>query len=583
MRASGSAPARARAPGPARVATTAPAAAGHAGQLVLEVVHVGQVRRQLGQLVERGDADPLEEVAGRAVQVRAGLAVLAGLLDQAAGQQGAHHAVDVHAADRGHPGPGHRLLVGHDGEGLQRRLGEPRLLPVEHEALDDGGVLLARVVAPAAGDVAQLEAAALLGVLAGQLRERVRRPRRPGSRPPEASVTSSSGWSATISTASSDGPQRRHGDVERLRRRGRRRSRSVTPGLLGCRSSSSRCSVRRPYVRRLGRGAVELVGDRRPRRRRHRSTGRSARRAASPGRSRRHPRGTARAATGTAPPWSACPGESPHSARNVIVPLRRSRSTTRAACSRTLTLAAWMCCSDTSSTGLGSSAFAASRANWSSPIPISTSGSSAANRSSSPTARGCRVDSPASRSLEHRGDLLERAVLQQPGEQQVAGLQQREVLLVLDVALRQQPGGLEVEQRRGDQQERRRLLEVPDLAAGLDVRDELVGDLRQRHLGDVELVLGDQAEQQVERALEVVEPDLERGRRLATGHLEAVAAVGSFLGQPPHERAVVAVGLEVGQHERQRLAHHAGPGRRPGRGSGAAPAGRARGRAARRR
>ena len=36
---------------------------------------------------------------------------------------------------------------------------------------------------------------------------------------------------------------------------------------------------------------------------------------------------------------------------------------------------------------------------------------------------------------------------------------------------------------------------------------------RQRDLGDVQLVLGDQAEQQVERALEVVEV-----------HLEAVAA-----------------------------------------------------------
>ena len=94
-------------------------------------------------------------------------------------------------------------------------------------------------------------------------------------------------------------------------------------------------------------------------------------------------------------------------------------------------------------------------------MPISTSGSRVANRSSSPT--DARVPPRLRRQplLEHAGDLLERPVLQQPGEEQVARLEQREVLLVLDVALRQQPGGLEVEQGRGDQQERRGLLEVP--------------------------------------------------------------------------------------------------------------------------
>ena len=71
--------------------------------------------------------------------------------------------------------------------------------------------------------------------------------------------------------------------------------------------------------------------------------------------------------------------------------------------------------------------------------------------------------------LEDGGDLLEGAVLQQPREQQVARLEQREVLLVLDVAVRQQPGGLEVEQGRGDQQERRGLLEVPLRPGRLDV------------------------------------------------------------------------------------------------------------------
>ena len=80
-----------------------------------------------------------------------------------------------------------------------------------------------------------------------------------------------------------------------------------------------------------------------------------------------------------------------------MAPVRRSRSMTSAACSRTLTRGAWMCCRLSSASGRGSSALAASWANWSRPIPMSTSGSRLANRSSSPTARGCRRDSPASR------------------------------------------------------------------------------------------------------------------------------------------------------------------------------------------
>ena len=56
--------------------------------------------------------------------------------------------------------------------------------------------------------------------------------------------------------------------------------------------------------------------------------------------------------------------------------------------------------------------------------------------------------------------MLERAVLQQPGEQQVAHLEQRQILVVFDLPGRQQPGGLEIEQGRGHHQKRRRLLQV---------------------------------------------------------------------------------------------------------------------------
>jgi hypothetical protein len=107
------------------------------------------------------------------------------------------------------------------------------------------------------------------------------------------------------------------------------------------------------------------------------------------------------------------------------------------------------------------------------------------------------------------GRLLVRAVLQQPCEQQVPRLEQGQVLLVLHLGGGQQPRGLEVEQGRGDDEELRRLAEVPGRAEGTDVRDELVGHPRQGDFGDVELVLGDQRQQQVERPLEVRQADLE--------------------------------------------------------------------------
>ena len=102
--------------------------------------------------------------------------------------------------------------------------------------------------------------------------------------------------------------------------------------------------------------------------------------------------------------------------------------------------------------------------------------------------------------------------MQQPREQQVPGLQQGEILLVLHLARGQQPGRLQVEQSGRHHQEIACLVQVPSLGAGPDVGDELVGHLGQGDLGDVELVLGDQAQQEIERALEHVEVDLESAR-----------------------------------------------------------------------
>jgi hypothetical protein len=117
------------------------------------------------------------------------------------------------------------------------------------------------------------------------------------------------------------------------------------------------------------------------------------------------------------------------------------------------------------------------------------------------------------------GRLPVGAVLQEAGEEQVPRLQGGEVLLVVDVRAGQEAGGLEVQQRRGDDDEARRLVEVEG-GGGPQVPDELVGDGGEGDLGDVEAMLGDEPQEQVERTGEDVEVDLEPGavlvRRQAT-------------------------------------------------------------------
>ena len=73
---------------------------------------------------------------------------------------------------------------------------------------------------------------------------------------------------------------------------------------------------------------------------------------------------------------------------------------------------------------------------------------------------GTRRAASASRSRRNARRLLVGLVLQQPGEQQVAGLEQLEVVLVVDLGGGQQPGRLEVEQGGGDDQELAGLVEV---------------------------------------------------------------------------------------------------------------------------
>ena len=117
---------------------------------------------------------------------------------------------------------------------------------------------------------------------------------------------------------------------------------------------------------------------------------------------------------------------------------------------------------------------------------------------------------------EHRGDVLERLALEQPGEQQVALLPQRQLLVEVDVgAARQQAPGLELDERGGDQQELGRDVEVEGLQT-LDLGQVGVDDGGQADLVDVDLFGQDQPQQQVERAVEHGGGDVEGHRDHAT-------------------------------------------------------------------
>src|ERR1700761_3691934 len=135
--------------------------------IVLDVLDVlWQERRQVRQLVQGRHSEALKEVAGGAVQDRAGLGVGPRVLNEPAQHERPDHAVAVDAAHRGDSGPADRLPVGDDGQGLKRRLGEPDFLAVPDEPLDERGAVFSSIEAPAARYLPQVEAAAVPGVLA---------------------------------------------------------------------------------------------------------------------------------------------------------------------------------------------------------------------------------------------------------------------------------------------------------------------------------------------------------------------------------------------------------------------------------
>ena len=283
---------------------------------------------------------------------RAALAVVAGLLDQAAGDQGAHHAVDVDAAHRGDPRPAHRLPVGDDGERLERGLGQPGLLAVEHEPLD-----VRRARRPGCRTASRRRPGAARS--RGPARRTPRRAR--AARATTSSVGRSATWASVTSL------DRLVDDHQDRLERGAQRDAVVRRASIGCSSGvvigalssrrsivvSSGTSVGLGSARRCSSSAsvVAVVGARRrrprrtrrgprPRPRRCRSSGRAARRAGRPARRRPRPRGRARAARGTARRRRGCPRSRRSGPGRSRCATRRSAVTRIAACSRTLTCGA---------------------------------------------------------------------------------------------------------------------------------------------------------------------------------------------------------------------------------------------------
>jgi hypothetical protein len=124
----------------------------------LQDAGVGEEVGDRGEITERVEPEPFEELAGGAEQGGlAGAGVATHLVDVAALLQGAHHPVDVHAPDRRHLGPRDGLLVGHDRQGLQRRRRQAGALALQHEPLHVGRQVGMALEAVAPGHLHQHE------------------------------------------------------------------------------------------------------------------------------------------------------------------------------------------------------------------------------------------------------------------------------------------------------------------------------------------------------------------------------------------------------------------------------------------
>src|SRR5439155_26428868 len=115
------------------------------------------------------------------------------------------------------------------------------------------------------------------------------------------------------------------------------------------------------------------------------------------------------------------------------------------------------------------------------------------------TDRTRRVGDPG---VQHLRRVLEGLAVEQAREQQIAFLESTQLLVELDVvAAREQTPRLKLHERRLDQQELGRGLEIDSLHA-FDLGAERVDDARERDLPEVDLLLQDEVQEQVEGAFE---------------------------------------------------------------------------------
>ena len=120
--------------------------------IVLDVLDVRPAGTAPGRAARPGSPCPAARGSSRWCGTR--MAPVSGSVPEssaeAAQDERPDHAVAVDAAHGGYPRPADGLPVGDDGQGLERRLGEPYLLAVPDEPLHERRAVLPSIEAPAA-------------------------------------------------------------------------------------------------------------------------------------------------------------------------------------------------------------------------------------------------------------------------------------------------------------------------------------------------------------------------------------------------------------------------------------------------
>ena len=199
-------------------------------------------------------------------------------------------------------------------------------------------------------------------------------------------------------------------------------------------------------------------------------------------------------------------------------PTSGSRRSTDSTASRTLarTGATWSV--STTTTGGAASARSAAARSASGFTRSSGSGASERSGSSGPAVRGTLRSARRMQAFERLGRVLERLALEQARQQQVALLEAQQLLVELEVVeAREQAAGLELHQRRRDEQELGGDVEVEAASHALELGEVGVDDRAERDLPELHLLLEDEVQQEVERALEHRGADRVRHRVERTG------------------------------------------------------------------